>query len=67
MDFSLFQKLLFLGIDWQVRPPLPGHPVPPKASPNQALHFNTSVANLVVLRGKDVQSVDLGEKKYTAH
>ncbi|XP_050784766.1 tubulin delta chain isoform X1 [Gopherus flavomarginatus] len=48
------------GIDWQVRPPLPGHPVPPKASPNKALHFNTSIANLVVLRGKDVQSVDLG-------
>lgn len=48
------------GIDWQVRPPLPGHPVPPKASPSKALHFNTSIANLVVLRGKDVQSVDLG-------
>uniref|UniRef100_A0A8C0GRG6 Tubulin delta chain n=1 Tax=Chelonoidis abingdonii TaxID=106734 RepID=A0A8C0GRG6_CHEAB len=46
-----------LGINWQVRPPLL---VPPKASPNKALHFNTSIANLVVLRGKDVQSIDLG-------
>uniref|UniRef100_A0A8C3UIZ5 Tubulin delta chain n=1 Tax=Catharus ustulatus TaxID=91951 RepID=A0A8C3UIZ5_CATUS len=45
-----------LGIDWQVRPPHPGlHPLHKKP-----LHFNTSIANLVILRGKDVHSADLG-------
>uniref|UniRef100_A0A8C5UJP1 Tubulin delta chain n=1 Tax=Malurus cyaneus samueli TaxID=2593467 RepID=A0A8C5UJP1_9PASS len=44
-----------LGIDWQVRPP---HP--PMPSTNKPLHFNTSIANLVILRGKDVHAVDLG-------
>ncbi|XP_019366677.1 PREDICTED: tubulin delta chain isoform X3 [Gavialis gangeticus] len=48
------------GINWQVRPPLPGLPVSQKCSPSRAPHFNTSVANLVILRGKDVQSVDVG-------
>uniref|UniRef100_A0A8C5UDY1 Tubulin delta 1 n=1 Tax=Malurus cyaneus samueli TaxID=2593467 RepID=A0A8C5UDY1_9PASS len=43
------------GIDWQVRPP---HP--PMPSTNKPLHFNTSIANLVILRGKDVHAVDLG-------
>ncbi|XP_068066747.1 tubulin delta chain isoform X3 [Anomalospiza imberbis] len=44
------------GIDWQVRPPHPSS-IP---STNKPLHFNTSIANLVVLRGKDVRGVDLG-------
>ncbi|NXO27111.1 TBD protein, partial [Cisticola juncidis] len=44
------------GIDWQVRPPHPGSSI----STNKPLHFNTSIANLVILRGKDVHSVDLG-------
>ncbi|NXP91437.1 TBD protein, partial [Passerina amoena] len=45
------------GIDWQVRPPHPGSSIP---STSKALHFNTSIANLLILRGKDVHSVDLG-------
>ncbi|XP_019143010.1 tubulin delta chain isoform X3 [Corvus cornix cornix] len=45
------------GIDWQVRPPHPGSSIP---STNKPLHFNTSIANLVILRGKDVHDVDLG-------
>ncbi|NWS96855.1 TBD protein, partial [Mionectes macconnelli] len=45
------------GIDWQVRPPPPGSC---SHSTNKPLHFNTSIANLVILRGKDVHSVDLG-------
>ncbi|XP_015281765.1 PREDICTED: tubulin delta chain [Gekko japonicus] len=48
------------GIDWQVRPPLPGLPLPQKQSPNRTAHFNTSIANLITLRGKDVQTADLG-------
>ncbi|XP_042298780.1 tubulin delta chain isoform X2 [Sceloporus undulatus] len=48
------------GIDWQVRPPAPGLPAPQKESPNRTVRFNTSIANLVTLRGKDVQSADLG-------
>ncbi|XP_053131321.1 tubulin delta chain [Hemicordylus capensis] len=48
------------GIDWQVRPPLPGLSPSQKPSPNKAVNFNTSVANLVVLRGKEVQTADLG-------
>uniref|UniRef100_A0A7N5JS71 Tubulin delta chain n=1 Tax=Ailuropoda melanoleuca TaxID=9646 RepID=A0A7N5JS71_AILME len=49
-----------LGIDWQVRPPLSGLPTFGKVSLNRELHFNTSIANLVILRGKDVHSADLG-------
>ncbi|NWT29574.1 TBD protein, partial [Cardinalis cardinalis] len=45
------------GIDWQVRPPQPGSSIP---CTNKPLHFNTSIANLLILRGKDVHSVDLG-------
>ncbi|NXL25045.1 TBD protein, partial [Setophaga kirtlandii] len=45
------------GIDWQVRPPHPGSSMP---STNKPLHFNTSIANLLILRGKDVHGVDLG-------
>ncbi|XP_034882590.1 tubulin delta chain isoform X2 [Mirounga leonina] len=55
-----------LGIDWQVRPPLPGLPTLGKASLNRGLHFNMSIANLVILRGKDVHSADLGGFKDSA-
>ncbi|XP_077168596.1 tubulin delta chain [Paroedura picta] len=48
------------GIDWQVQPPLPGFPSSQKQSPNRTVRFNTSIANLVTLRGKDVQAADLG-------
>uniref|UniRef100_F7I4J4 Tubulin delta chain n=1 Tax=Callithrix jacchus TaxID=9483 RepID=F7I4J4_CALJA len=48
-----------LGIDWQVRPPLSGLPPLGKMSLSKDLHFNTSIANLVILRGKDVQSADV--------
>ncbi|XP_030684238.1 tubulin delta chain isoform X7 [Nomascus leucogenys] len=47
------------GIDWHVRPPLSGLPPLGKMSLNKDLHFNTSIANLVILRGKDVQSADV--------
>uniref|UniRef100_A0A4W2II02 Tubulin delta chain n=1 Tax=Bos indicus x Bos taurus TaxID=30522 RepID=A0A4W2II02_BOBOX len=52
-----------LGIDWQVRPPLSGLPPLGKMSVNKETHFNTSIANLVILRGKDVQSADVGAFK----
>ncbi|XP_027965151.1 tubulin delta chain isoform X2 [Eumetopias jubatus] len=55
-----------LGIDWQVRPPLSGLPTLGKASLNRGLHFNMSIANLVILRGKDVHSADLGGFKDSA-
>ncbi|XP_072502988.1 tubulin delta chain isoform X2 [Notamacropus eugenii] len=55
-----------LGIDWQVRPPLSGLPALEKVSPNKEPHFNTSIANLVILRGKDVHSADLGGFKDSA-
>ncbi|XP_027759143.1 tubulin delta chain [Empidonax traillii] len=48
------------GIDWQVRPPPAGSSTPSSHSTKRPLHFNTSIANLVILRGKDVHSVDLG-------
>ncbi|XP_017732908.1 PREDICTED: tubulin delta chain isoform X7 [Rhinopithecus bieti] len=47
------------GIDWHVRPPSSGLPSLGKKSLNKDLHFNTSIANLVILRGKDVQSADV--------
>ncbi|XP_009819271.2 tubulin delta chain isoform X3 [Gavia stellata] len=49
-----------LGIDWQVRPPRLGSSIPSSHSTNKPLYFNTSIANLVILRGKDLHSVDLG-------
>ncbi|XP_050764957.1 tubulin delta chain isoform X2 [Gymnogyps californianus] len=49
-----------LGIDWQVRPPRLGSSIPSSHSTNKPLQFNTSIANLVILRGKDMHSVDLG-------
>ncbi|KAK2111325.1 Tubulin delta chain [Saguinus oedipus] len=48
-----------LRIDWQVRPPLSGLPPLRKISLSKDLHFNTSIANLVILRGNDVQSADV--------
>ncbi|XP_026312531.1 tubulin delta chain [Piliocolobus tephrosceles] len=47
------------GIDWHVQPPSSGLPSLGKMSLNKDLHFNTSIANLVILRGKDVQSADV--------
>nr|XP_031541052.1 tubulin delta chain isoform X3 [Vicugna pacos] len=52
-----------LGIDWQVRPPLSGLPTLGKMPLTKEFHFNTSIANLVILRGKDVHSADLGAFK----
>uniref|UniRef100_A0A8C6ZFN4 Tubulin delta chain n=1 Tax=Nothoprocta perdicaria TaxID=30464 RepID=A0A8C6ZFN4_NOTPE len=49
-----------LGINWQVRPPCPGSSIPSRHSTSKPLHFNTSIANLVVLRGKDLHSADTG-------
>nr|XP_045014891.1 tubulin delta chain [Jaculus jaculus]XP_045014892.1 tubulin delta chain [Jaculus jaculus]XP_045014893.1 tubulin delta chain [Jaculus jaculus] len=46
------------GMDWKVRPPRSGLPPLGSISANKELHFNTSIANLLVLRGKDVQSAD---------
>lgn len=51
------------GIDWQIRPPLSGLPALSKMSTNKEFHFNTSIANLVILRGKDVHNADLGAFK----
>ncbi|MGH0159944.1 UNVERIFIED_CONTAM: hypothetical protein FKN15_046223 [Acipenser sinensis] len=48
------------GIDWQVRPPAGGLPPAEKGTHNKQLRFNTSLANLLILRGKDVQSADTG-------
>ncbi|KAM6174938.1 tubulin delta chain [Erethizon dorsatum] len=47
------------GIDWQVRPPFPRLPPLGKMSLNRERHFNTSLANLVILRGRDVQNANL--------
>ncbi|XP_042197921.1 tubulin delta chain isoform X1 [Callorhinchus milii] len=48
------------GIDWQVRPTPAGLPVAAKISPNKELRFNTSVSNLLILRGKEVQNAETG-------
>uniref|UniRef100_A0A8C6X7N7 Tubulin delta chain n=1 Tax=Naja naja TaxID=35670 RepID=A0A8C6X7N7_NAJNA len=50
-----------LGIDWQVRPPTSRAPAAEKPSSNRAVNFNTSIANLVTLRGKEVQCADLSK------
>ncbi|XP_006832430.1 PREDICTED: tubulin delta chain isoform X2 [Chrysochloris asiatica] len=50
------------GIDWQVRPPLARLPALGKMPFNKELHFDTSIANLVILRGKDVHCADLGKR-----
>ncbi|KAF7663125.1 hypothetical protein LDENG_00217940 [Lucifuga dentata] len=49
------------GIDWQVCPPAAGHPggseqIWSRKGPG----FNTSLANLLILRGKDVYSAETG-------
>ena len=59
---KIFFFFLLVGIDWQVRPPLSGLPPLGKMSVNKETHFNTSIANLVILRGKDVHSADAGEQ-----
>lgn len=63
MSLAFFFSFLLVGIDWQVRPPLSGLPNLGKTSLNKELHFNTSIANLLILRGKDVHSADLGKQK----
>lgn len=60
--FKVSFPVSITGIDWQVRPPLPGLAPSMKQSSNKMTRFNTSIANLITLRGKDVQSADLGEK-----
>lgn len=47
------------GINWQVRPPLSGLPPLGRESVGVEPHFNTSIANLVILRGKEAHSADL--------
>lgn len=54
------------GIDWRVKPPLSGLQPAANVSQNKALHFNTSLANLLILRGKDVQEADAGLLKEQA-
>ncbi|XP_008935685.1 PREDICTED: tubulin delta chain isoform X2 [Merops nubicus] len=49
-----------LGIDWQVRPPRLGTSCSSSHPTNKLPQFNTSIANLVILRGKDTHSTDLG-------
>ncbi|KAG2459048.1 TBD protein, partial [Polypterus senegalus] len=49
-----------LGIDWQVRPPLPGLTAVETLTGKKESRFNTSLSNLLILRGKDVQSADQG-------
>ncbi|XP_029027760.1 tubulin delta chain [Betta splendens] len=44
------------GIDWQVRPPTGSEPTRGLTGSN----FNTSLANLLILRGKDVYSAETG-------
>ncbi|NP_001081147.1 tubulin delta 1 L homeolog [Xenopus laevis] len=45
------------GINWHVR--LPSQPAAEQISLRKELQFNTSVANLAILRGKDVQTASL--------
>ncbi|KAG7471305.1 hypothetical protein MATL_G00123040 [Megalops atlanticus] len=47
------------GIDWQVRAPSVGQGAA-ETRGMQELGFNTSLANLLILRGKDVSSADTG-------
>ncbi|XP_058532527.1 tubulin delta chain isoform X3 [Ochotona princeps] len=54
------------GINWQVRPPLSRLPPLDKAFISQELHFNTSIANLLILRGKEVHTADPGGFKEPA-
>ncbi|XP_078391217.1 tubulin delta chain isoform X1 [Cetorhinus maximus] len=54
------------GIDWRVKLPPAGLPAAVKPSSNRELHSNTSVANLLVLRGKEVSKADTGGFKEQA-
>ncbi|XP_048406118.2 tubulin delta chain isoform X2 [Stegostoma tigrinum] len=46
------------GIDWQMKLPSAGHPPASKLISDRELHFNTSLTNLLVLRGKEVLQAD---------
>ncbi|XP_060692189.1 tubulin delta chain isoform X2 [Hemiscyllium ocellatum] len=46
------------GIDWQMKLPPAGHPSVSKPFSDRKLCFNTSLANLLVLRGKEVFQAD---------
>lgn len=46
------------GIDWQVRPPAGSERTGSLTGPS----FNTSLANLLILRGKDVYSAETGRR-----
>ncbi|XP_029964596.1 tubulin delta chain isoform X2 [Salarias fasciatus] len=48
------------GIDWQVRPP----PASERTRGLTGSGFNTSLANLLILRGKDVYSADAGRRNW---
>ncbi|XP_072412163.1 tubulin delta chain isoform X4 [Chiloscyllium punctatum] len=48
------------GIDWQMKLPPAGHPSVSKPFSDRKLCFNTSLANLLVLRGKEVFQADTG-------
>lgn len=63
ISWTIIFLLYLIGIDWQVQPPRLGSSIPSSHSTNKPLHFNTSIANLVILRGKDMHSVDLGKKE----
>ncbi|XP_078093129.1 tubulin delta chain isoform X2 [Mustelus asterias] len=54
------------GIDWRVKLSPTGLPSAAKPSSSRELHFNTSVANLLVLRGKEVSKADVGGFKEQA-
>lgn len=62
--YKLSSFSFVLGIDWQVRPPSSGLPPLGKMSVHKDPRFNTSIANLVILRGKDVQSADMGKHNF---
>ncbi|XP_055982574.1 tubulin delta chain [Sorex fumeus] len=47
------------GIDWQVQPPFSGRPPLGKKALGSERHCNTSLANLLILRGKEVHSAEL--------
>ncbi|XP_015223064.2 tubulin delta chain isoform X1 [Lepisosteus oculatus] len=48
------------GIDWQVRASQSRPSTGQKGNPSKHLRFNTSLANLLILRGRDVYSADTG-------
>ncbi|KAL4648518.1 tubulin delta chain isoform X1 [Arapaima gigas] len=50
--------LSFVGIDWQVRVPLNGQPALERMPQRKQPGFNTSLANVLIMRGKDVSSAD---------